>query len=345
MAILRSAARRLSVLVVLGSLCVTPCRASAQERPLRNVLLNYSHEREMAMYAGFDSGLRSSLQSGFQPSIDFYAEYLDLIRFRDERHRQKTVDYLRVKCAGRRIDLIVVVGSLAFDFVRPHAGDLYPSVPIVFTSVNVARIEGLALGPNVTGVAVKREITSTLDLALRLQPDTVHVAVPVGTSAIERTWAAETRKTFALYERRVTITYFSDLERVKNLPPYTIILLSPLLYYDAAGRYRLPEETLQTISRDANAPVYGRMRSTWVAESSEAICTTWARRAWPQVESVNEFSTVRRPQASPFRRSIRIGTCSTRASSGAGASARIDCRQRASSPFRNRACGTNTSST
>ena len=47
----------------------------------------------------------------------FYTEYLDLLRFSDDRHRQKLVDYLAVKFSGRPMDLVVVVSSLAFDFL------------------------------------------------------------------------------------------------------------------------------------------------------------------------------------------------------------------------------------
>ena len=84
-------------------------------------------------------------------------------------------------------------------------------MPIVFTSVNVTTVEKSTLKPNVTGIAVIREFKDTLDIALRLQPDTTHVVVPVGTSALEKSWGSETRAALQPFESRVEMTYLTDL--------------------------------------------------------------------------------------------------------------------------------------
>ena len=165
---------------------------------------------------------------------------------------------------GRRsIDLIVVVSSLAFDFVMERAEEVFPGVPIVFTSVGVAKVQSLHLRSNVTGVAVKRDLRLTLELALRLQPDTTRVTVPVGTSSLEKIWAEDTRKLLQPYERRIAIDYLGDvsidemLSRLHHLEPRSIVLFSSVFFYDAAGDYFLPEETLERVSAAANVPVYG----------------------------------------------------------------------------------------
>ncbi len=251
------------ILVFFAAAWFGPCLAWGQESKPKRVLLLYSHEREMAMYAGLDHGLRSALESGSPYPVEFYAEYLDLIRFPDKPRQRKSVDYLRVKYADRGIDLVIAISPLAFDFIFRHSDELFPGIPIVFTSVNTTRIDELSLGPNITGIAVTRDITQTLDLVLRLQPDTTRVVIPVGTSPTERSWAADTRKIFQPYEDRVAFSYLADLsmsdivEHVKRLPPHTVVLFTPLFFYDAAGQYFLPEEALEQISRHSSAPVYG----------------------------------------------------------------------------------------
>ena len=168
-----------------------------------------------------------------------------------------------IRYAGRRVDLIVVVSSLAFDFVMERAEEVFPGVPIVFTSVGVAKVQSLHLRSNVTGVAVKRDLRLTLELALRLQPDTTRVIVPVGTSSIEKMWAEDTRKLLQPYESRVAIDYLGDLSidemlsRLRHLEPHSIVLFSSVFFYDAAGDYFLPEETLERVSAAASVPVYG----------------------------------------------------------------------------------------
>jgi hypothetical protein len=140
---------------------------------------------------------------------------------------------------------------------------LFPGTPVVFTSVNIRNIQGLSLKSNVTGIAVKRDIRNTLDVALRLQPDTKQVVIPVGTSTLEKSWAADLKDSLRLYEDHLTITYLSDLPmdsilgRLGSLPPHTIILFSPMFFYDGDGRYFPPEEALSLICQSSNSPVYG----------------------------------------------------------------------------------------
>jgi signal transduction histidine kinase len=227
--------------------------ACAQEFKEKSILILYSHEREMSVYADLDHALRSALLSGSSYPVVFYTEYLDLIRFSDELHQQKLVDYLHVKYAGRKIDLICVVSPLAFHFLLQYGEKLFPGIPAVFTPVDVRRIGKLVLTPNITGVAVKRDVGDTVDLALRLQPDITRVIIPAGSSAIEKSWAEETRKSLLAYAGRPMQEMLTQL---KSLPPHSMVLFASSFFYDAAGNYFLPEEALDRICRAANAPVY-----------------------------------------------------------------------------------------
>jgi signal transduction histidine kinase len=246
----------------LGSLCLTS-GAKAQQLETKNILVLYSHEREMGTYAPLDEGLRSQLESVAANPLTFYTEYLDLMRFPDENHQQKLTEYLQVKYSGRKIDLIFVVSPLAFNFVIKSGDALFPGTPVVFTSVNIRILEKLSLKPNTTGIAVKRDIRDTLDVALRLQPDTAQVIVPVGTSPLEKLWTADLQNSLRPYEDHLTITYLGDLPmdaiqgRLRKLPPHTIVLFSQFFFRDVAGRYFLPEEALRLICQSSNSPVYG----------------------------------------------------------------------------------------
>ena len=256
----RALNRRLAFVALL--LAMVPVSAGAQA-PAKRVLVVYSHEREMAMYVGFDRALRASLESGGARPIEFYTEYLDLMRFAEPLQRQKAVDYFRVKYSGPRIDLIVTVGSLAYDFILEHGEATFPDIPVVFASVNATRLAQTTLRENITGVGVKRDVRQTLDLLMAVQPDTRQIIVPVGSSATEKTWALETRELFRPYETRVRIEYLSGLSMdamlrtLGALPAHSAVLFTTLFYYDAAGQYFLPDEALASIAARSTAPVYG----------------------------------------------------------------------------------------
>jgi len=228
----------------------------------KRVLLIYSHERELGMYAGFDRALRTRLQSNAVTPMEFYTEYLDLMRFGDPEYRQTAVDYLRVKYATPRIDVIVAAGSLAFYFLRENSDAIFPRVPIVFTSVNASVVTAATLNPTFTGVGVKRDVRQTVDLLLALHPDTRQIVIPAGSSPTEEAWTAATQEQLQPYEKRVSLTYLSGLSmdamvrKLRELPAHSIVLFTTLFFHDGAGRYFLPEEALATIAAAANAPVY-----------------------------------------------------------------------------------------
>lgn len=254
--------QRASIFLLGLSVCLVPRAVPAKEYKSKNVLLIYPHEREMSTYTNLDQSLRSTMASGSAYPVEFYTEYLDLMRFPEDRHRRSILEHLRIKYADRRPHVIVVVSSLAFNFVLEHRDKLFPGIPIVFASVNRTRINVGSLDANMTGVAVRRDIASTLDVALRLQPDTVRVLIPVGASPIEQAWTADARKSLQPYEGRVEITYVSGamneiLYRVKNLPPHSIVLFARLFFYDTAGRYFVPDDVLALICESSSVPVYG----------------------------------------------------------------------------------------
>lgn len=250
------------LLLLLTLLPVKGFAVAVQEYKEKNILVLYSHEQELSTYVELDRALRSELRSSSEYSVVFYTEYLDLLRFHEARHQQKLVDYLRVKYSDRKIDLVIPVSPLAFQFFMDHGDKLFPGVPAVFTSIGVARLKNLTLKPNITGVAVTRDVRDTLDFALHIQPDTVGVVVPAGSSPVERSWTEEMRTTFSAYPGHVSITMLPELpmsellRRLNALPPHTVVLFSSSYFYDSAGNYFLPEEVLDLISHASNSPVY-----------------------------------------------------------------------------------------
>ena len=250
----------ITLLAALILIDARPAHAASQTAP-KSVLIVFSHERERWLYDVLESRLRGEIET-IPSGVNIYTEYLDAMRFADEEYRDRTVEYFRAKYAGRQVGVIVPVSPLALDFVLEDRDQLFPDAPIVFASVNRSRMDALAKVPNLTGVAVSRELTSTLELALTVQPDTRTVYIPAGTSALERAWTNDTRRSLQPFEKRVKLEFLVGLsmndleERLAHLPPHSVVLSAGLMYYDAGGQYFLPEEILRQICRVSNAPVY-----------------------------------------------------------------------------------------
>jgi PAS domain S-box-containing protein len=123
-----------------------------------------------------------------------------------------------------------------------------------------------ALGHGITGVAATDEPARTLDLALRLQPDTQRAVIVLGSSPVEKYWVDQLKHDFSNYSQRVEVTYLTGLTmnefvaRVAELPPYTVIL-STFFFEDARGQFFLQEEALDLITRASSVPVYAMYAS------------------------------------------------------------------------------------
>jgi PAS domain S-box-containing protein len=226
----------------------------------RDVLVLYPQEKELGSFSDLDRNLRIALQAGFSDPVVFYTEYLDLLRFPDKASQDRLVKFLSTKYSDRELDLIVCVGSMSFNFMEERK-DLFKGIPIVFTSVNIRTVEKHR-GRIATGVAVKRDFRDTVELALRLQPNTAHVFIPVGSSPMEQNWRSDLESDLSIYKDRLQVTFLTQesidetLHRVENLPPQSIIVFGSLFYFDSAGHYFLPDEALGLICQHSNSPVY-----------------------------------------------------------------------------------------
>jgi signal transduction histidine kinase len=242
-----------------------PMVAAAQSEPgqvRKQILLLYDEDPDA--YPGLaqiDRSLRGSFQSEFDRSVDIHSESLDLSQFRRAGYEQMLADYYRRKYAGKKPDLIVAILEPSLDFLLRHGETAFPGAPIVFCGIDSSTIQGKLLRSNVTGVLLLREFSPTLDIALRLQPNTRNVFVVGGTSPFDRHLLALARRDLKAYEARVAIRYLVDLpmdallKTVSTLPANSVVFFTTLLA-DGAGLSFVPHEALSSVAKAANAPVY-----------------------------------------------------------------------------------------
>jgi signal transduction histidine kinase len=101
----------------------------------------------------------------------------------------------------------------------------------------------------------------TVGIALRLLPGTKRVVVVGGVSPYDREQLANVKEELKAYERRVDISYLTDLampdllERLRHLPGNTVVLLTSM-GADAAGTSFNANELGSLVAGAANAPVF-----------------------------------------------------------------------------------------
>lgn len=251
---------------VLALLLPVAARAQTSPEAPKRVLILYSFDNEEGLYSGLDHVLRSQLRLRVRGRVEFYTEFLDLVRFPALTHAQETVRLLKLKYAWQKPDLVVPVSYSALQFMFQSGKDTFPGTPIValFNERRRDELEQfLARNPAqpVTGVASTDDPAGTIALALQLQPDTKHVAVVVGSSPLEQFWLFQLKADFSSFRDRVDFIYLDGLsidelsKKVSELPPHTIIF-SSFFFQDATGQFFFSEEVLDLIAREAHVPIY-----------------------------------------------------------------------------------------
>ena len=114
-----------------------------------------------------------------------------------------------------------------------------------------------------TGIIPANTHRETLDLALKLQPDTQQVFVVSGTAEHDKRFESVARQQFHGYENRVAFNYFTDLpleeliSKTKTLPKHSIILYVWQQTQNEHGKLLETYETVAAFAPFASAPIYG----------------------------------------------------------------------------------------
>ena len=252
-----NALRILSVLMLLrtGGISQPPVRT-------RHVVLLFDERTELPGLSILNADFLHTLRSGSADPVEIYTEEMDLSRFRSDTYFAHFRDYLRSKYAGKNIDVAVAAMGPSLDFLVRDGKDVFPGTPIVFCGIDKRELDNLVLPSYVTGVLVKREFQPTLELALKLHPETKKIVVVSGTSEFDTRLVDQAKAEFHSFEGQLTFTYLSALPMPKLLaelsilPPQTVVLYTTM-FQDGAGTPFVPHEAAERIAAASSAPVYG----------------------------------------------------------------------------------------
>ena len=262
-------ARLRRVAVLMLSLCASagpalvPDGAMAQGTDHRlRVLMLFSNEGLLAANQLLTNGIQGTLNAGAPGSVEYFSEGLDLVRFPGPQHEERLVGFIREKYASTRFDLVFALGPQALDFAVKHQAALSWDAPLIFAGVREESLRAIELPPNAAGIANRLDPSATLELALRLQPDTQHVAVVTGASTFDRGWDAVAREKLRPYEERLKLVYLAGLpmqellHEIARLPAHSVVIYLSVLEDGTGARFNARDVAKQ-VATAANAPVYG----------------------------------------------------------------------------------------
>ena len=266
--------RRLAVaLLIAATLTIAPRLGSQSLHPTRvlsptRILLLYAPPPEAPGIVAFTQRLRIRLRQGLTSRVEFYEEYLDLVRFPGLERTGQLARYFGEKYGSFRIDAIVAVGAPALTFATERFAVLFPGVPVVFALPFAAAVDTAALPANVSGRLLTVPLGATLALARRLQPDAERLVVIGGATRADSDAVSSALSAFNPIAEGLDVTVLQGpplkelITRVAKLPPRTIIFFADF-ERDASGQAFTPADVAARVAAHANAPVYGYL-ANWL---------------------------------------------------------------------------------
>jgi len=212
-------------------------------------------------FALTDQGVLEALGKIEGGKVKVYGENLDIVRFPTERFQQIFSDYLTEKYAEQPPDLIILVYVGNLGIAGKSLQQLFPGTPVVVAGLTEEEVRTDQFGSLVSGLALRVDPRATLDLILRLQPETRRIVVIGGTAEVDRDVLNRVKEAAHSLEGRVDFDFWDNhsmaelRQAVSRLPPQTAILLSRM-FRDAAGQAVISSQVGQSIAQWANVPVY-----------------------------------------------------------------------------------------
>ncbi len=239
-----------------------PGSGAGAKAPRKTAVVLYSMPQDLPGVHELSMAITEGLLKGSPGPADVYSEYTGLDRFSGPAYETSLLTLYHEKYGRRKVDLLIVVGSAALDFVMTRK--FLPDVPIVTCYVGKRRVEAArTLRPNLTGVLTANNAPMTVDLMLSLYPQTRRIHVILGASDYERDQAQLGQQiVFPRFAGRLEFVYTNDLSleqieaMVGQLHADELVLFASVLR-DAAGRDFSTNDPLTRISAASRRPIFG----------------------------------------------------------------------------------------
>jgi len=143
----------------------------------RSVLVLDQSSAGLPFNTALAGAIRSTINAGSKSPISFYSEHLDANRFFGSQYENDFVQFLKAKYREKQIDVVIVVGVSALDFIARWREQIWPSVPVVFAAIDEATMSRWTLPSNVTGATMQLTLQDMVKVARIVVPDLKAVAI------------------------------------------------------------------------------------------------------------------------------------------------------------------------
>ncbi|MCF6246122.1 MAG: hypothetical protein L3J69_02050, partial [Desulfobacula sp.] len=254
---------RIKAVIVLVLLSIFSILFSAQAKSSlepEHVLLLNSYNQRMTWVKDIIRAVEDVLDPD-NNNIILHISNMDSKQFYSQKYFNSYKSYLKNKYANNNFSLILSSDNNAFDFLLKNRDELFPGTPVVFCGVNNFMDEQIKESDKFTGIAEIISARNTVEMALKLHPETKEIFVVNDYLETGRAWQRDIDAALADMKEKIKITYAPNLAMdalqatIANLDKDTVVLLG-VYFADKEGRYFTYEKVGEMISEVSQVPVY-----------------------------------------------------------------------------------------
>ncbi len=227
----------------------------------RRILLLYPESFYRPAVVAFDTAFRTQVRARHPGVVSFDMEKVGGRVCTDADAHAAFHALLKIQYARMPPDIVVATVPEVFGCFTNRARALFPEAAGMLLGVIPEARMAFTDDTNICKIVWDTDARPTIEMALRLHPDTERVVVLYGCSPLDKTYSEKMLRDIAVFRDRVHIEALTGLslaeyeDRVASLAPRSIILYGTL-DQDRTGRRMIPQEVLKRLDALSPAPIY-----------------------------------------------------------------------------------------
>jgi hypothetical protein len=191
------------------------------DETVHRVLIVYQDSSTFTSAIEIAQGLGHGLKNLPNTNLEVYTEFLDIVRFSAPDHIRRLADNLAAKYQKVPLNVVVTVGPEALQFMLNYRSRIASMASVVFGDMSERSLKRLSPPDDMKGVITAYDVSKTIDLAARLQPDAKRIVVVSGSAEFDRYWreSAHQKLGIARGTNAMLVSAFA-LDRSKSPPDF-----------------------------------------------------------------------------------------------------------------------------
>ena len=197
-------------------------------------------------------------------TVETYVTFMDMKRIPPtQSYFSKLKDLIHDGYEGIHFDAVLACDNDALNFMRQYRDNLFPGVPVVFSSINDFDKRMLDGRADITGTSENTDYAGTINTALALRPSTNNIIVVTDNTTTGKAHRSAVEKLRASFPPRIGFTYVSLADmtldelarRLSTLNKDSIVLLLQH-FVDITGTTYTVQQSAPLLTKSCSVPVF-----------------------------------------------------------------------------------------